>query len=161
MGTHLVHGGEVLQTGELIGPGNNSGFSFGNHLHDRQRRVIKQGALYVQIDKNNANNTFDPTPYFNGKYAADVAPAFHYQFNKDLTYGMENEPDVWALQKCLQLEGIFPVSQPFTKYFGNVTFDALKTFQRKRGIAYFGTPLTTGYGRCGRKTREVLNRLYA
>ncbi len=84
-----------------------------------------------------------------------VPPDFHHVFNKDLEYGMVDE-EVKALQTALQLEECMAQMKP-TTFYGPITRDAVKKFQRKYGVANFLTP---GYGRCGPKTRAKLNSLF-
>lgn len=62
--------GTVLEIGDLIGPANNTGFSTGPHTHMANFVVDDLGN---KIGKNmEANQTFDPRPYFNGRYAVDA-----------------------------------------------------------------------------------------
>lgn len=78
-------GDEVL-LGTVLAITDNTGFSTGPHTHIQLRRVQKGQGLadsprfsrpgedvgYVLVDHNEANNTFDPTPYFTKTYALDV-----------------------------------------------------------------------------------------
>lgn len=50
-------------TGDLLAIGDNTGFSTGPHCHVQYRRVYKQGTSFINIDKNEANGSFDPEPY--------------------------------------------------------------------------------------------------
>ena len=154
-----VSPGQRVFTGDVLGLGDNTGFSTGSHTHMRCRRVRLEGSRFVQIDPNDAQNSFDQQPYWNNMYADVMEPVFHYQFTKDLTYGMENG-DVKALQKALQLEDCFPQQKTLTEFYGDITLASVKAFQRKYGIINFGSPNTTGYGRVGRRTREKLNILF-
>jgi len=80
-----------------------------------------------------------------------------YVFANDLYFGMRND-EVKVLQKCLATEQdsegyLFPVYQTFTNYFGSITLQAVKRFQRKYEIE----PVL---GYCGIKTRSKLNELF-
>jgi len=90
-----------------------------------------------------------------------------YTFAKDLEFiawdSAKNQPadpakneaqkvDVIALQDCLRYEGVFPANIQSTGYFGAVTKDAVKKFQKKYNIDMVG--------RVGPITRAKLNELY-
>jgi hypothetical protein len=81
-----------------------------------------------------------------------VPPTFHHVFSVNMKLG-DKGPEVVALQKVLQIEGLFPASVPTTGYFGNITQASVAKFQQKNNI----TP-TAGY--CGPKTRGKLNEKY-
>lgn len=68
----LVNEGQNVETGELIAIADNTGFSTGNHTHLQLRRVNWDGKVITIIDKNDANNSFDPSPYWSGLYAEDI-----------------------------------------------------------------------------------------
>jgi len=59
------------QVGDVLAIANNTGFSTGPHTHIQPKRVIKTPAGLIEIDKNDANNSFDWTPYLNGHHAED------------------------------------------------------------------------------------------
>jgi len=80
-----------------------------------------------------------------------------YKFMNDLSFGMKND-EVKILQKCLATEKddegyLFPVYQTFTNYFGSITLQAAKRFQKKYNIE----PVL---GYCGSKTRAQLNKIF-
>lgn len=58
--------GQIVSTGELLAISGNTGYSTGPHTHMQFRRVEKD---LRNIDKNEANNSFDPLPYCNQTYA--------------------------------------------------------------------------------------------
>jgi murein DD-endopeptidase MepM/ murein hydrolase activator NlpD len=64
--------GKTLDVGNEIAPQNNTGFSTGPHTHGQYRWVIKGPNNLIYVDINDANNSFDPTPYRNGQYAEDI-----------------------------------------------------------------------------------------
>lgn len=70
------------------------------------------------------------------------------------------DTDVIYLQKALNMEGVYPAAI-YSGYFGSLTEAAVKRFQKKYGIANYGTPYTTGYGRVGWSTLSKLNSLYS
>lgn len=63
--------GQIVRTGDVLGIADNTGFSTGPHTHLQFRRVQWDGAVITFVDKNQANDSFDPTPYWTGIYAAD------------------------------------------------------------------------------------------
>lgn len=95
-------------------------------------------------------------PYFD---AIPPVPPFSHFFGVDLAYG-QNSTEVEALQIALQKEGDFPANQSITGFFGDKTQTAVQSFQKRYGIASWGTPWLNGYGRVGPKTRAKLNALY-
>jgi hypothetical protein len=84
-----------------------------------------------------------------------------YKFKNIVRYGMENNPDVRALQDILKYEGFFPIERDSTgNYFAMTTAGVLK-FQLKYNVA---TPdeLHQLQGRqAGPKTLAKLNELYS
>lgn len=67
---------------------------------------------------------------------------------------------VSSLQDCLTFEGVFPSNVTARGYYGAITVQAVKDFQKKYGIVYSGTPETTGFGRVGPRTADKLKELY-
>ncbi|MEK7080195.1 MAG: M23 family metallopeptidase [Patescibacteria group bacterium] len=68
----LVSPGEELRVGELVALGGSTGFSTGSHTHLAPKRVTFADSGYTDVDTNDADNTFDPTPHWNGLYAEDL-----------------------------------------------------------------------------------------
>ncbi|MDO8603872.1 MAG: fibronectin type III domain-containing protein [bacterium] len=67
---------------------------------------------------------------------------------------------VEALQKTLAAhKEIYPEGLA-TGYYGPLTENAVKRFQKANGIINYGTPATTGYGKAGPKTIKKINELY-
>lgn len=88
-------------------------------------------------------------------------PTFQYHFSKVLSYGMKG-PDVVALQHALQIEGVFPMNQAFTGFFGDITLKAVKDFQSKYASEIL-TPagVTAPTGKVGTYTLRKLNQLFS
>lgn len=128
-----VNEGDMVVRGQLIAIGDNTGFSTGPHCHTQWRRVTWDGKVINTLDVNDANNSFDPTQFFNGKYAAD-----YYAFLKDFGYGSVGT-DVEQLQKRLGMTAI--------GIFGPLTRAAVKGLQHSQNILETGFvgPLTRAY----------------
>lgn len=80
-------------------------------------------------------------------------------FTKDLTVGSTGS-EVKILQETLQDLGFFPANFDCTEYFGGITRQAVKDFQKKyeKSILWsIGLKTPTGY--FGKATRKVLNKL--
>jgi hypothetical protein len=70
--------GDVLDIGDPIGHGDNTGFSTGNHLHlfcgrVEERQEGESGGEYRFVDEilKDANYSFDHSYYYTGEYAVD------------------------------------------------------------------------------------------
>jgi murein DD-endopeptidase MepM/ murein hydrolase activator NlpD len=68
----LVKEGQTGKTGDLVAICDSTGFSTGPHCHTQWRRVLWNGGAITFVDKNEANNSFDPTPFYDRFYAHDV-----------------------------------------------------------------------------------------
>lgn len=53
--------------------GNTGTATFGPHTHNKPTRVKKSGQKLIELDHNDADNTFDPLPYYTGEHAVDIA----------------------------------------------------------------------------------------
>jgi len=83
-----------------------------------------------------------------------------YKFIRTLRQGARGE-DVKVLQEFLkENEELYPEGL-VTSYFGPLTENAVKRFQKENNIVATGTPATTGYGQAGPRTRTRLNELIA
>lgn len=75
---HLIRfackSGDILESGEIIGYGDSTGFSTGNHLHYDLKKVRKnENGTYTTLNWNNGvKGAIDPTPYFKNKFILDV-----------------------------------------------------------------------------------------
>ncbi|MGM0629485.1 MAG: MliC family protein, partial [Patescibacteria group bacterium] len=65
--------------------------------------------------------------------------------------------DVEELQKFLKEEGDFDYEKT-TGYYGPITEQAVKKFQKRKGIVANGSPEETGYGQVGPKTRAAIHQ---
>ncbi len=79
-------------------------------------------------------------------------------FTTTLGKGSEGS-DVTKLQTYLAKDPSLYPEGTISGYFGSLTEAAVKRFQQKHNIVSSGTPLTTGYGTVGPKTRATLNSL--
>lgn len=62
--------GMPLAVGDLVALGGHSGKATGSHTHMAPKRVrMTLLGGYRDLDQNDASNTFDPEPYWNGRYA--------------------------------------------------------------------------------------------
>ncbi len=168
-----VKEGDHVLPGQLLALGDNTGFSTGSHTHMQPRRMrvvaASSGAVYiykikgvdsclVPFDSNDANNTFDPTPYFNNLYAFNIRPFF-----RDLSIGSKGE-DVTFLQKLLNsdketriaIQGLgSPGNESDT--FGQLTKNALQKFQSKYNLSKVGN---SNYGTADSLTRDKLQEIF-
>lgn len=67
--------------------------------------------------------------------------------------------DVIYLQQALNKDGVYPEAI-LSGYYGELTEQAVKRFQKKYGIISYGSSNTTGYGRVGWSTLAQLNQLF-
>ncbi len=77
--------------------------------------------------------------------------------SKNLSRGSKTS-EVSTLQQFLISQSLLS-SDSVTGFFGPLTEEAVKAFQRKYGIVSSGSPSTTGYGSIGPKTRMKINEL--
>lgn len=66
---------------------------------------------------------------------------------------------VSALQQFLARDSAIYPEGKVTGYYGTLTTTAVQRLQAKYGLVSSGTPSTTGYGRVGPKTLELINSL--
>src|SRR3990167_2637214 len=68
-----VKEGEIVNVGDIIGHGDNTGFSTGEHLHLFCGRVKEVNGQYIFTDEalKDANYSFDHSFYWTGQYAID------------------------------------------------------------------------------------------
>jgi murein DD-endopeptidase MepM/ murein hydrolase activator NlpD len=65
--------GHEYKAGDVLAIQDNTGFSTGPHTHIQPRRVSYDGKTLTFLDTNDAHGSFDPTPFWNGIYAEDLA----------------------------------------------------------------------------------------
>lgn len=80
-----------------------------------------------------------------------------HQFDLDMEY-KQTSMEIVVLQDCLKYEGLFPDNIDSSGYYGSITRKAVQKFQLRYGVTTENGP---GYGRCGPKTRDMLNNIYA
>lgn len=138
----VVHTGQVVEAGDLIGYADNTGTSTGDHLHF--------GVVPLPADVNNGyKGAIDPQPFFNGKYAEDIKNPpviLKYQFTAVLRLKAWSN-DVKQLQVVLKAQGLY--NGAIDGIFGAMTEKAVVQFQVAHGLA--------GDGIVGPKTNAVLN----
>ena len=67
--------GDIVKIGDVIAIADSTGFSTGPHTHMQTRRVVDwnggvgDALQWIGVDKNDANNSFDPMPYMAQHYA--------------------------------------------------------------------------------------------
>lgn len=62
--------GQRVEVGSLLGIADNTGAATtGPHTHIQFRWVTWDGTQFLTVEKNEANNSFDPSPYWCGEYA--------------------------------------------------------------------------------------------
>ena len=89
-----------------------------------------------------------------------VSSGFKYHFASNMSLGMKNK-DIEALQKILNLEGVYP-ENIVSGYFGQLTRKAAIAFQEKyKSEILAPVGLTSGTGYVGKSTLAKLNALYA
>lgn len=68
----LVPVGKKGLAGDLLAITDNTGFSTGPHCHMQYRWEYKKNGGFVDVEKNDAHNSFDPEPFRNGVYARQI-----------------------------------------------------------------------------------------
>jgi murein DD-endopeptidase MepM/ murein hydrolase activator NlpD len=69
-GSEQVKQGQLVKVGDLLGYADNTGYSWGDHLHFGLKAVNEFGGDVFDMD-NGFKGSIDPKPYFNGYYAVD------------------------------------------------------------------------------------------
>ena len=69
-----VKAGQVVETGDLIGWADNTGYSTGHHLHRDAKEMGKNsnGSLYIKNYDNGSFGTIDYSPYFKNAFVLDI-----------------------------------------------------------------------------------------
>lgn len=140
----VVHTGQVVKAGDLIGYADSTGVSTGDHLHFGFQIKDETFDPY-----NGYNGYIDPLPYFNGKYAQDISnPPLTFSFTKTLMFGKWSN-DIKQLQMLLQREKLY--EEAIDGVFGPKTLLGVKSFQIAHNLKVDGI--------VGQKTNLVLNSL--
>ncbi len=146
----VVHTGQLVKAGDIIGYADNTGNSTGDHLHFGLKPCAineTEGTWYNMEQNNGYYGAIDPMPYFNGKFAADIDGK--YIFEKTLKYGMFNK-DVKMLQLFLNKK--YYAAGVMDGVFGPKTLDSVKRFQKDNKLKADGI--------VGPKTNKVINSLW-
>lgn len=121
---HLDHTvakvGQILDIGTLFAIGDNTGVSTGPHTHLAPKRVRSKTGGYVEIDKNDAKNTFNDAPYRNGLYAVD--------YKKPVTPAVTVETTLKEARASL--ENIATVPEPQRNYILEVWINVLSALSK-------------------------------
>jgi len=157
-----VKADQQVKAGDVIGYANSTGLSNGDHLHFGLKPVLSSQEPPFAWETTNPNNGYlgaiDPTPYLNGKFAADINNPSKYVFNVNMGYGDQNY-DVTQLQKRLQTDGYFPSAQTCTGFFGPKTASAVLAFQTANKVDDPAVLANLAGRSCGPKTRAKLNSI--
>lgn len=116
-----VQEGQHVNAKDILATPDNTGFSTGPHCHIQPRREFLQpappntpasyrylnGEILIDVDKNDANNSFDPTHFWSGIFA-DTAALVAATANKaaDVANAI-NSSTAPAAQKLTWLQSIF------------------------------------------------------
>lgn len=155
----VVHTGQHVRAGDLIGYADSTGFSTGDHLHfglKPQKWDETNWTWYNTEQTNGYLGAVDAAPYFNGSYAQDLV--LPHEFNVKISYG-DNGAEVVALQKVLQVQGFFPATQVATGQYGAITAKAVLDFQMHYQVASVIELLKLEGKLVGPATRAALNKL--
>lgn len=92
----------------------------------------------------------------------DLPPAdkFKHTFTTTLLLG-QTSAEVKALQTALKIEKFFPIGQPETGYYGPITQDAVRKFQRFYKVASEAELIAVDGKVVGPKTIKKLNELFS
>lgn len=150
----------IIKTGDLIGYGDNTGASSGDHLHWSMK--IHGGTTNgfgFSIDSDNGyTGALDHLPYFEDRFILDILkPSF--SFTKTLTYGI-TDTDVGVMQALLVRYGYMePFKTDEIGIFGPKTRAAVFAFQlQKVALTWYEKNVLRG-SIVGPKTIEQLNIL--
>lgn len=142
----VVHTGQTVKAGDLLGYADSTGQSTGDHLHFQVTPLINTDF------GNGYNGAIDPQPFFNGKYAEEinnpVPPVAKFKFTKTLKNGSWNA-DVKQLQLVLGSQTLY--NGAIDGIFGKMTQSSVIAFQTLHGLIPDGI--------CGILTRNELNKL--
>jgi peptidoglycan hydrolase-like protein with peptidoglycan-binding domain len=112
-------------------------------LSELQAQIVVLTAQLAQLKGNTGTQAAPTTP-----------PPPPYPITRTLLRGMQGE-DVRAVQQFLISQGLL-AADSVTGFFGPLTEGAVKAWQASNGIVSSGTPITTGYGSVGPRTRAAM-----
>lgn len=156
---HWVYAGKAVKIGgkHYIGVLNSWGWDVGENgwqylsedyiesdVFDSTLNIIQQCVWEART------HVFNPEP---------PAPGFSHHFALELRYG-DNSAEVTALQKALQIDGVFPATVPTTGLYGDITRRAVLKFQIKYQVAPLSELNSLAGKLVGVKTRAQLNKLF-
>lgn len=148
--------GKEVKAGDLIGYADSTGLSMGDHLHFSIKPMLpgeQEGIWFNALQNNGYMGAVDPQPFFNGLFAQDI-PTKHI-FNINLKYS-DSGQEVIELQRVLLDHGYF--NHNVTGYYGSITADALRRFQKDNGITnIFEDKVSIRGLYFGPKTRAFIN----
>jgi hypothetical protein len=112
----------------------------------KANRIIWAG--YFEFLKNESQEGIKPKPKFN--------------FERNLFFGLTNDPDVKKLQECLSWLGMFPKDVEFTGNFMGLTLKSVELFQMhyKEKISEYLNYQIKCTGFVGKGTRYTLNEIF-
>lgn len=158
-----VYDFKPVQPGDLIGYADSTGASSGNHLH-WSMKVSDETSWFCLDGDNGYTGALDFSGWYENTFILDrvsptpVKPRF--LFTKNLEYRMQS-PDIVKLQDCLRYEGLFPMNVESTGFYGEVTRQAVLSFQNKYRLTTVFQQLIYRGMYCHEVTRKKLNELYA
>jgi len=118
-------------------------YVFADQIADLQAQVQALMAQIMALQGNAGSSYSAPSPA-SSTNAGQCVP-----LPRNLQVGMSGG-DVTELQQFLNIS-------PATGYFGPITLRAVQQWQSSHSLVFSGTPLTTGYGSVGPKTRAVMS----
>ena len=150
--------GSTIKTGEVLGLGDTTGASSGNHLH-WSLKAHDGNNTSLDLD-NGFTGAFDHKPYYENKFVVEALKT-SFSFTKTLRKGMVNV-DVGVLQAHLVRWGYMkPFKEDEVGIYGGKTATAVLAFQEATiPLSWYEKNVLRGTI-CGPKTLEALNRLIA
>lgn len=126
-------------------------------LNSWGKNIGKRGWQWIDEDYFTGENIFSVWVHVYNDAPPPVGYTHH--FTAGMKLGDEND-EVRALQTALQQEGLFPATIKPTRYYGNITREAVLAFQRKYNVAP-PEELNALAGRSvGPKTLAALNLIF-
>jgi hypothetical protein len=147
--------GDYVRKGDFIGLADNTGFSSGDHVHFELKPVsfttpvnkTKDSDLTNTLQTNGYYGAVDPYPYLEKPPLPKVP-----------MYLGERGDNVKNLQFILKYLGHFPKEQEVTGYYGNITRQAVFSFQQFVSLSWYEKAILKG-SRVGPKTLAFFNQI--